>query len=254
MKIIGFISLLSVPAFSAVTSIPAAPSGFEWQLVTSNQTDSDVVDVSSVETSLEAALGLNGSGTVPISDTGFGSATASLTAFGSPEPAMYSMGDTIDLVTANSYSASLTVSSTAGVQNGGGVLVVESKLGNVAVASAIGSGANGSDVKSVLSSDPLILISPNASATSSSAGSLSLVQGENVTFTFTADSELAIGEPFGGSGATHNYFLNATVDASLRRDTTFDTYQLVATVPEPSSLVMVALAVVGFGSRRRRTK
>lgn len=240
---------LAVPAFAGVTSLPVAPAGFSWQLVASSQTDSVAVDVSGVESALETALGISGSASSPFTGSASGSETAVLPAFGSPEPGSYSLGDTVDLVTSNVFSANLNISSTAGVQNGGGTLLVENKLTNVAVSSVVGSGPSDLDVQSALSADDLILVTPNATANSAVSDSLGFVQGELIDFIFSAESELAVSEPFVVLGNTHSFFNSPTVGASLQRNTIFDTYELV---PEPSTASLALLAGLAFVGRRRR--
>lgn len=249
MKYFGLASLLVLPAFSAVTSLPTAPAGFQWQLVTSGQTDSDVVDVSGVENNLEAALGLNGTAPVPFTVNGSGSDTADLTAFGSPEPGSYSVGDTVDLVTANTFAATLSVNNTAAVSNPAtAFLLVESKLSGVQITSSLGATTPASDNSVTGGTDPFIIVSPNAEANVTSSGSFSQVEGETITFTFAGADELAV-STF-GTAPPSQYLVNSTVNASLRRDTTYDTYELVA-IPEPSSLSLVALAALGVIRRRR---
>lgn len=249
MKLIGLAAILTLPAFSAVTSLPAAPVGTAWQLVTSGQSDAVVVNVNAVETSLEMSLGLGGSGATPLAVTGPGSATVDLIAFGSANPGSYSVGDTVDLVTANTYTSNLEVSSSGAIQNlGGANLLVDSKVSGVQISSSLGSSPSNSDLTSIASSATFFGITPNPAATSADSGSFGLTQGEAITFTFAAETRLDV-NAFGAANV--DYIINPTVNASLSRDTTYDTYELIA-VPEPSSLSLLALSALGLVSRRRR--
>ncbi len=242
------------PVYSAVMSLPAAPSGTAWQLVSSDNIDSASADLSTMESNMEATLNLSGGAPSPVLVSGSASALATLTAFGSVNPTSYSVGNTVDLVTANTFSTSLAVVSSAGVLNpDSDTLFVRNKVDSVQITSALGISPAASDVASVLNNAAFFLVSPDASASSSDSGSFSQIEGEMIDFTFIAASELEITKPFPvpppGSQDV-SYFVDVDVTATLRRDTTFDTYELVA-VPEPSSVVLMVISMLTLGVRRR---
>ena len=255
MKYKAFLSILSLgvlPASAAVMVLPAAAPGTTWQLVSASQLDSANVNLSALESNIEAALDQGGVSAIPVTMTGAASESASLTAFGSANPASYSVGSTVDVVTSNTYLASLTVVSSAGVQNPeGDVLFVKNKVSGVEVLSALGVSAEGANVESSLDNAAFFLVSPDVEASTSDSGSFTQVEGQVINFTFEAEGELEVTKPFPAAGtADIPYFVSTDAAAILRRDTMYDTYVLVA-VPEPSSVGFMALSLLALGARRR---
>ena len=246
-------------ASGAVTTIPLAPDGFQWQLVQNDIFDSEVIDTSAAEAAIVNALSFSGSSAPPLTESASTSQTLSFAAFGQPEPGTYSVGDFLDVVTANTFSASMQVFTTAGVTNPDEEFVlIQSELSGVQISSALGSTTPDSDVQTALSDSSVVVTNPTANASSALSGSLTQIEGENVSFTFSASDSFSFSKPFGGSGAaTLNYFVTPSANLSLRRDTTYTRFQLVTNaeagsgVPEPSSVLLAGLSLMLLLRRNR---
>ena len=256
---VGILLALFGTAHGAVTNLPVAPDGFQWQLFEADLVDSVVINTTSAEALIEADLEFSGSSTAPFSASGSSSQDFTLTAFGSPEPSSYNVGDFIDVVTSNSASASLSIFSSAGILNPDeDFIFVENALNGVQITSSVGDSLSGSDSTSATDDEGVILVNPNASASVSLNPNLSQVEGESLSFSFAASDSFTFNKPTGGSGTQAlQYFVNPTVNLSLRRDTTYTTFRLITNaeaggaVPEPSSVLLLALSGFALFIRRR---
>ena len=217
------------------------------------------MDTSLAKAGIEADLLLSGSAKAPFSDSLTSSRVLTFSAFGEAEPESYSEGDFIDLVTRNDVTASLSVSIPSGVSNPDrDYILIESILSGVQITGNAGNTFPGSALANALNDGALVLASPTASQSVTLNDSITEMQGELVPFTFSASHDLSFSNPFGGSGGSDmDYFANPTVNLSLRRDTDYARFQLVASaeeplvVPEPSSLCLIALSGIGILRRRR---
>lgn len=238
----AFLSMAALDA-EAATALPTPPPGSYWRVVSTGNLSSDVVDATSVEASMEASVGLNATDTTDIQDTS-GLIMESLTfdAFDcTTAPA-----DFIYLVTSNTYSANLSVSSSAYASGPQGSLVlVNNVVNDVQVVSVLGTSVADSSAASNGGSGGFV-ITPTATASSGISGSLSYVNGETVTVSLSASVEVDV---IGLTSPSEQLYGNLpNVDISLRRDTVYDVYELV---PEPSFALLMPLGL-GLFLRRKR--
>ncbi len=247
-------------AQAAVDTLPLAPEGYQWGLFRSGLVDSQIVDTSSVKAAILADLSLAGNSSAPFSSNIDSSRVLSLNAFGSSEPESYLLGDRINLVTSNYVTASLSIIAPAGVLNpDGDYILIENSLSGVQITSASGNTFPGSDLANGLANTSTVLTSSAASSSVDLRTSITEIQGEEVGFTFSISNALEINTPFGGtvgsSGLT--YFVDSSVDLSLRRDTSYNQFQLVQideeslVVPEPSGILLLSLSSLIALKRRR---
>ena len=184
---------------AAVLALPPAPSGYHWELVSSGNTDSDIVATSTAETNIDDDLSESGSATAPIDVSLSASETLTLTAFtdGVMEPATYEEGDMVNVVTSNTYSTSFSVSSSAGISSNpdGDLLLVESGLNSLDISSSEGTALGSADLQSALNNTSFFLVSPNANSSASDSGSLTQINGETIDFTYSAGSSLSVTKP-----------------------------------------------------------
>ena len=256
----GILVALLGSAQGAVTSLPVAPDGFQWQLFSADLVDSVVINTTSAEALMESNLTLSGTSTAPFSANTSDSVDFTLSAFGSSEPSSYNVGDFIDVVTENTASASFDIFASAGALNpDGDFILVESALNNVQITSSVGNSLVDSDLVSVTADTGVILLNPNPTASVSLNADLSQVEGESLSFTFLASDSFSFDKPTGDTGAQAlQYFMNPSVNLSLRRDTTFTRFQLITNaeaggaVPEPSSTFLVVFGALAGALRRRR--
>ncbi len=255
----GILLLLFGTAHGAVTSLPVAPNGFQWQLFDADLVDSLVISTTAAEALIESDLELSGSSAAPFSASASSDQDFTLTAFGSAEPSSYNVGDFIDVVTANSASASLSIFSSAGILNPDeDFIFVENALSAVQITSSVGNTLSGSDVTNTTADTGVILLNPNANESVSLNANLSQVEGESISFSFSGANSFTFNKPTGESGTQAlQYFVNPTVNISLRRDTTYTTFQLVTNaeaggaVPEPSGVLLLSLSGFACFIRRR---
>lgn len=234
--------VFSVWRLCAATVLPTPPAGYTWQLVSTDNYDSIVVDATAAEGAMGTALGLNGSDMTDISDSsGLVSQNVSLTAFDcGTAPA-----GQVFLITSNTYSASLSVTSSGYAFGDAAPILVRNALGDVQVASLLGASTTDAAADTAGGASGFV-ITPSIATASSISGPMTFADGESVNFTFTASSEIEVR----GLGLPSNQMYGnlPSVDISLRRDTVYDVYRLV---PEPS-VSLLAMLACGLSVLRRR--
>lgn len=253
----GSLLITVSPADGAVSSLPTAPLGYEWELITSApEISRDVIDTSSLQAQIEADLGITGSTGVSEATQRETNRSISFAAFGSPEPASYEAGDIVQLILSNKIDVVYGVCAVAGAHNPSGDNVfLQSIVGNLQVSTSTAGSPILTDHKDALDNRNLFMTEQPAHPRQSWTTELSEIEGEMVTLDFEANSEVSALTPFGGSGnGDISYFGTPVAEVALVREARYEEYRLVpsvVSVPEPAASLLLVLTG-GLLVRRKR--
>ncbi|MGJ8696964.1 MAG: PEP-CTERM sorting domain-containing protein [Verrucomicrobiaceae bacterium] len=241
---------------AAVTTLPAAPLGYTWELITpSPLIDREVIDTSPLESAIENDLGFGSSSTDGSSTIKHSSRNITFDAFGSPEPDFYSQGNIVQVVLSNDLRATFGICTSAGAMNSDqDVVFLQNVVRGVSISTQSAISPIVADHKDALEEKGIIVTQEPAHATTALALGLGEIEGQVVTVDFSSTSEVKVTTPFGREGTSDiSYFGSPIAEATLVRETQYQEYRLVALnqIPEPASLIGICISSVLLLKRRR---